>query len=464
MLKSRDRLYGQLELPDLAWEVAMTCPVILRLREIRMANIPFLTHPSFANVDRYEHSLGVAHLAWRWARRCRIPNDQALALTLAALYHDGATPAFGHLLEEYLRRFGFDHEMALVDVLQGTSRELPGSENVQVFLGRHCKLRSVLPRPTSAGSYLTAFAVADLAAGHGELGRLIKGDLDFDNVDNVIRAATAMGLVQGLKPVHPYDIIDALVLEDNSVRIDHRKGFPIAVWSEVRRVLYERILNNAYEFRAQAAMKWAIEDCAASDPVLRTKAAWVLTDPELTFEHLRRVPFSRLLVDRLRLGGPPELLFSAWVDDLSPLTDDRTGVLTTELCNDLSELTNTEVYVNHYVDKRLRRISGPPATQPALFDALAPAGAPNKSRWLTGSQAGILGAIYVSRTEKLAPTADPPHRGSLSKRAARLDDMESILRRHLGRAPVAVSTGWVGTAPRPTQSECSLTTHDHDQA
>ena len=46
-----------------------------------MANIPFLTHPSFANVDRYEHSLGVAHLAWRWASRSRIPKDQALALT-----------------------------------------------------------------------------------------------------------------------------------------------------------------------------------------------------------------------------------------------------------------------------------------------------------------------------------------------------------------------------------------------
>ena len=58
MLKIRDRLYGKLELPDIAWDLATTCPVLLRLREIRMANIPFLTHPSFANVDRYEHPWG----------------------------------------------------------------------------------------------------------------------------------------------------------------------------------------------------------------------------------------------------------------------------------------------------------------------------------------------------------------------------------------------------------------------
>ena len=84
-----------------------------------MANIPFFTYPSFANVDRFEHSLGVAHLAWRWARRNCLSDDKALALTLAALYHDGATPAFGHLFEEYLFRFGWNHENALVLLLLG---------------------------------------------------------------------------------------------------------------------------------------------------------------------------------------------------------------------------------------------------------------------------------------------------------------------------------------------------------
>jgi uncharacterized protein len=234
MLKARDRLYGELQLPDLAWQLAMTCPVLLRLREIRMANIPFLTHPSFAHVDRYEHSLGVAHLAWRWANRRGLCKEEALALTLAALYHDGATPAFGHLFEEYLRRFGFDHEEALVNLIQGTTDELPGADTAQIFLGRSCSLKSTLPRPKAVSSSLTTLGIADLIAGKGTLGPLIKGRIDFDNIDNVVRASTAMGLFPSGGVMHPHDIIDALSVDGDEITIDKAKASAISAWLAAR--------------------------------------------------------------------------------------------------------------------------------------------------------------------------------------------------------------------------------------
>ena len=62
-----DRIYGELKFPPLVWK-ALDCPGLLRLREVRMANIPFLSFPSFTGVTRYEHSLGVCHLAGLFAK------------------------------------------------------------------------------------------------------------------------------------------------------------------------------------------------------------------------------------------------------------------------------------------------------------------------------------------------------------------------------------------------------------
>jgi HD superfamily phosphohydrolase len=441
MLKVRDRLYGELQLPDLAWQLALSCPVLLRLREIRMANIPFLTHPSFAHVDRYEHSLGVAHLAWRWSNRRGLCKDDALALTLAALYHDGATPAFGHLFEEYLRRFGFDHEESLVNLLQGTT-ELPGAETAQIFLGRGCNLGSALPRPKSISSSLTTLGIADLTAGKGILGPLIKGRIDFDNIDNVVRASSAMGLGSTRELVHPYDIIDALALDDGEITIDESKLAAISAWSELRRQLYEAILNNQYEFRAQTTLKWAIEECAAKHDNLNHRAAWVITDPELTFTYLRRVPFSRALVDRLRLGNPPELLFSTWVSDLSILTGEQSGRTIRGLSDALSDLTNCEVHVNYYLDKRNRRINLPVRGNLNLFVPEQPVATLDVQQ-ATGT-GGVVGAIYVTRTERAAVEGVQGPYKPLAKRVVSLDEINSALVRYLHQPVHSTSLQWIG--------------------
>ena len=412
-----------------------------------MANIPFLTHPSFAHVDRYEHSLGAAHLAWRWSNRRGLCKDDALALTLAALYHDGATPAFGHLFEEYLRRFGFDHEESLVNLLQGTTDELPGADSAQVFLGRGCKLRSALPRPKSLPSSLTTLGVADLIAGKGTFGQLIKGRIDFDNIDNVVRASSAMGLSPPRDLIHPYDIIDAIAFDGNEITIDQAKASAISAWSEVRRQLYDAILNNQYEFRAQTALKWAIEECAAKHEGLRHPGAWIITDPELTFDYLRKVPFSQALVDRLRLANPPELLFCAWASDLSVLTGQQSGHVILGLSDALSQLTNCEVYFNYYLDKRSRKIGLPVRDNMSLFIPDEP-GSPGDAQ--SASNGGVIGAVYVTRTERAsAEGAQGPYK-EVTKRPASLGDISATLERYLGQPIYSASFRWISGGSIPS--------------
>lgn len=442
MLKTRDRLYGELDLPDEVWRLASSCPVLLRLREIRMANIPFFSYPSFANVDRFEHSLGVAHLAWRWARKNRLDDDAALGLTLAALYHDGATPAFGHLFEEYLFRFQWDHESALERLLVG-DEELPGRAETQIFLGDYCKLGEVLRR-SSPSRTLTPLVVAEIAGGHGELGALIKGDIDLDNIDNVLRASSAMGLADEHDMPHPYDVADSLVLEGGTIRITRARYQSLAAWSSTRHLLYDHILNNPFEFRSQTAFKWAIDVCSRQDKELQSLQSWRLTDPELVFEHLRREPFAAALVDRVRKGRPPGLVFSARIADLGPLLHDAgTRAVTDTLQQVLEARTGMKVCMNYYLDKRYRRIRLEPSRHPVLFEEPTK---PSHSGVEPGALGGILGAVGVSQAEFVGSTnAAAGVDTAVGRRVLDCEEIRDILENTLGQEIPCVARGWIGS-------------------
>lgn len=384
-MKFHDRLYGRIELPPLAHQLAESCPVLLRLREVRMANIPFASYPSFANVSRFEHSLGVAHLAWRFGREQQLPEDEAIALTIAALYHDGASPAFGHLYEEFLIPGGFDHERALVELLTGRA-ELDGGADAQIFLGRRCRLPSQLPA-FDQDSILSCHGVSTILAGTHRLSQAIVGSLDLDNIDNVIRAATAMGIL-GENAVHPYEILAELAIEDGELRRMAGERSAISRWQEARRCLYAAILGNSFEFRAQSAIKWAIAEAAEDEPDLAQPTSWTLTEPELVFGHLQEHEAARRLVDSVRLGSPPEQLLIASVEDISPLLRPESAERVREFCAAGGELIRSSIFLNFYKDKAERAITLPIAEQPAML-AGAPGSVANPAEG--GRAPGVIG-------------------------------------------------------------------------
>lgn len=407
----RDRIYGALELPPLAAELADSCPVLQRLREVRMANIPFASFPSFANVTRFEHSLGVAHLAWRFARAQELPKEEALALTLAGLYHDGASPAFGHLYEEFLIADGFDHERALVELLVG-SDALAGGADAQVFLGRRCRLKDKVPA-IEPGSVLSSFGVADILAGRHALSSVIAGSIDLDNIDNVIRAASAMGLPSaGI--VHPYEILDSLTLQDGALALSGSPSDAIARWQTVRAELYRAILANTFEFRCQSATKWAIALAAESEPLLAKRASWTLTEPELVFEHLRHHPRSRELIDGVRLGSPPPQLLKIEVKDITPILNPPGLRRIAKTAHEIGELMQKPAYINFYIDKGPRPI--------ALPRAGASPGAPSgqESPHAVAPPAGVLGVFLLAGTGSDARHRHGPERAGRGQLSAQL--------------------------------------------
>jgi HD superfamily phosphohydrolase len=434
-----DPIYGVIELPATARKLATTCPLLLRLREVRMPNTPFITFPGFAGVSRYEHSVGVAHLAWWWSRQSGLSDWEAEALTLGALYHDAATPAFSHLFEEFLSRNDFDHEDALADVLSARP-SVDGGAHSQVFLGRSAVLREELAKRPPDEPIITATDVASIATGMGPLGPLINGEIDLDNIDNVIRAVSAMG-ISGRLAVHPYEIASAIVLDGGTVQLA-RSGRPaVQRWQALRRLLYRSILESQQEFLTQATIKWAIEECYVKDERLHDADAWCLTESELIFEHLRRYPRSRTLIDRVRLARPAPLLFSAWLGDLRPLVGRGSERATADLCTALAEIWGVDVYVSLVRDKRERQIRLPLAEPQSLLDIgmmeSNEDGPGDVSGGQTGSWGGLLGAVGLRLDDDTRYVARRPGAELLSQTRDVLDHL-------LGVQIAELKATWIG--------------------
>jgi hypothetical protein len=439
-----DRIYGRIELPESARRLARTCPLLLRLREVRMPNIPFYDFPSFANVSRYEHSVGVAHLAYWWAKRNSLDDESVEAVTLAALYHDAATPAFSHLFEEFLSRQGFDHEIALADILSARPA-VDGGRFAQVFLGRHCRLRDEIGLRARADSVLSATGIAGLVTARHPLGVAVHGDLDLDNIDNVIRAVTAMGLARDRECIHPYEVASCLAWDGTRVGLVDGSPGAVGRWRALRRRLYGSILRNEREFLAQATIKWALEECYKADPALSEESAWTLTESELIFQHLRQTAASRRLIDAVRLGQPAQLLLSAWLDDVSSLAGDDSDKVTRLLCEQLGEIFGCEVYLNFYIDKRERSIRLPKLESGTLFDSLFASPQDESdpvasndlpANTVTGSRSGARGLVGVVGFS--GSKSSRAHKDALLERAA------EVFVEVLAQGPVSIDTCWLG--------------------
>jgi HD superfamily phosphohydrolase len=151
----------------------LDAPAVQRLRHIKQLSTIRLVYPS-ASHTRFEHSLGVYHLA-REALQCLdIGGDRADHVRAAALLHDVGHGPYGHQTEDVIRRrTGRDHD-DISDLLEETT------------------LAGVLE-----AHGLDPDRVAGLVAGEGELGQLVSGELDVDRMDYLVRDAHHTGVPYG---------------------------------------------------------------------------------------------------------------------------------------------------------------------------------------------------------------------------------------------------------------------------
>ena len=249
----KDSIHDYIELRPMAEALLDTAPM-QRLRSIRQLSTVQLVYPS-ANHTRFEHSLGVYHLAAESVETLGIDDGLAARVRAAALVHDVGHGPFGHQTEAVIER----------------------------HLGRHHDEIDWLLEETDLGTVLDDHGVdpAGVAAtvdGRGPLGDLVSGALDVDRMDYLVRDAHHTGV--------PYGTIDHARLLYALRLIDGELALAEGNVATAESALIARTLMNATVYRhhvsriAGALLDRASERLLADGAITPERFAR-LTDAEL---------------------------------------------------------------------------------------------------------------------------------------------------------------------------------------
>ncbi len=214
----KDSVHDYIALDPVA-EALIDTPSVQRLRNVKQLSTVRLVYPA-ANHTRFEHSLGVYHLADTAIEYLDVDADTADHLRAAALLHDVGHGPYGHQTEDVIhRRTGRDHDEVgwlLTDPDRPVCQALERLE-------------------------LDPERVATLIEGEEHIGALVSGELDVDRMDYLTRDAHHTGV--------PYGAIDhgRLVRE---LRLENgRLVLGEGNVATAESMLYSRALMNAVVYR-----------------------------------------------------------------------------------------------------------------------------------------------------------------------------------------------------------------------
>ncbi len=275
-----DSLYGNIAF-DSDMSGLLQTPVIQRLRHVRLSNIDSTMMPGIASLSRFEHVLGVAHLANNVGFFHKLSRDEQLVFQASALMHDWAITAFGHLVEEAFAYVGaqFDHEDKLHQIVMNEDTSEIGGVDMQIFCGRETGLKKWANK--CFGDQKTDAQLLEITQcirGQGRFGRVVCGDIDLDNIDNVFRMAFHMGLQ--VDRAIPLRLAKAIVgVQNNGAPIFLRNSEnDIGNWLEIRGQVYERLMLAESDFSAKLMVLYS--SVLAYKKHELDKANWNLTDQE----------------------------------------------------------------------------------------------------------------------------------------------------------------------------------------
>jgi len=324
-----------------------------------MANVDFFAFPSFSAVTRYEHSLGVCYLSRIAAESLGLETKDKYELMIAALYHDVTTPPFAHATEEFLKdRFNFDHERRFLELLTGRSSDIGGSYS-QVFEGRALKLPQYAKGTVFRKHRMNLFRIPKLVFGDRDdpHANLISGDIDLDNIDNVVRAAAAMGILESHGELAETLARSFVWTVDGKIGMSAHAEPAVRKWMWLRSHLYDMILCSVDDFALQTMLKYCLRLLADSDDpdLALSEEDWKLTEPEI-MNRMNELPECRQVLKRMRLKHLFPCLGLLWLSGEQVVSYTASGANISQLEYFGRMSLKSSVICNFYLDKRHRSL------------------------------------------------------------------------------------------------------------
>lgn len=176
-------MHGFIALEQKEWDLVDT-PVFQRLRGIRQLALASLVYPG-ATHTRFEHSLGVTHVAGRMAKQLDLDPESQELVRHAALLHDVGHGPFSHISEEVL-------EVLNADTPSGSTMPIH-----EVIGHRIIRSDEQIGRHVSPAYAEKILGVLTGSAETTVLTQIITGPADADKQDYLLRDSAACGVEYG---------------------------------------------------------------------------------------------------------------------------------------------------------------------------------------------------------------------------------------------------------------------------
>ncbi len=170
----RDPIHGYIELDTLTLSL-IDSPQIQRLRRISQLGLSNLVYPG-ANHTRFEHSLGVMHLASMLTEKIdSVTDEEKEELRVSALLHDVGHGPFSHVTEGITKYYTRQRHEDVRDILKKGE------------LGDILKEHGLNPA-----------TIEDHIQGKTDLGKILNSEIDVDRMDYLVRDSHYTGVAFGL--------------------------------------------------------------------------------------------------------------------------------------------------------------------------------------------------------------------------------------------------------------------------
>lgn len=235
----KDCIYGLIHVPPLCVQF-MDVPEFQRLRRIRQLGVAQYTYPSAVHT-RFEHSLGVMHLAGKMVDQLRlvvdIPERTKELIQLAGMYHDIGHFAFSHLFDTFLSRL--DETTDIPEIFQ-----LHEHENRSLYFLRKVNKRLRLLTEEEEQLVCDIISGTELEGAPSYLYQIVcnkQCGIDVDKLDYVKRDSYHTGFPD----FHAdYVICNALIDSDNNIAFREKVRNDICDLFMTRHRMHERVYQH----------------------------------------------------------------------------------------------------------------------------------------------------------------------------------------------------------------------------